>query len=390
MLMEVAGVTSAAVTHGFVVGVSHYPFVDGPDATHQGEELGLANLGSAARSASEVAAWLLADYHNPDAPLASLRLLVSPAPGESLHADVAARMAGQEAAATRTAVKEEFGAFREACRANPDNVAFVFFVGHGIQLNRHGAIVLLHDFATPDEDDLLFGAVDVLGCWNAMNEAGGAQHQIWFSDACRQKPEIVRRFESLSGAYAPGNQSPGNVAASPLFLSSSTREQAFADPAGLTVFTQALLWALRGAAASGPEPPTRPGWHVSSARLSQLLPTKVQSLLAASGVDTQSVEVTGRANDVTVQRFEEAPQVDIEVAINPPDVDPQPVATLLYEGKEHVAVDPGWPLRVRGAAGLYSLAVVSTGAVPRTGAKLVRVDPPECRDSVELELGVTP
>ena len=53
MLIEVEGVTSPAVTHALVVGVSHYPFLDGPEATPTGEQLGLANLNSAARSASE-------------------------------------------------------------------------------------------------------------------------------------------------------------------------------------------------------------------------------------------------------------------------------------------------------------------------------------------------
>ena len=86
MLIEVEGVTSPAVTHAFVVGVSHYPFLDGPEATPLGEQLGMANLSSAARSASEVAAWLLGEYRCPEAPLASVRLLLSPVDGESLHA----------------------------------------------------------------------------------------------------------------------------------------------------------------------------------------------------------------------------------------------------------------------------------------------------------------
>ena len=106
MLIEVEGVAAPAVTHAFVVGVSHYPFLDGPQMTDQGEQLGLANLNSAARSASELTAWLLNEYRCPEAPLKDVRMLLSPVDGEALNADVLARMGGQPAPATRDAVKD--------------------------------------------------------------------------------------------------------------------------------------------------------------------------------------------------------------------------------------------------------------------------------------------
>src|SRR3989337_790908 len=101
MLIEVDGVTAPAVTHAFVVGVSHYPFLDGPQMTDQGGQLGLANLSSAARSASELVAWLLNEYQCPEAPLKDVRLLLSPVDGETLHPDVVTRMGGQPAPAKR-------------------------------------------------------------------------------------------------------------------------------------------------------------------------------------------------------------------------------------------------------------------------------------------------
>ena len=72
MLIEVEGVAAPAVTHAFVVGVSHYPFLDGPQMTDQGQQLGLANLSSAARSASELVGWLLNEYRCAEAPLSPL------------------------------------------------------------------------------------------------------------------------------------------------------------------------------------------------------------------------------------------------------------------------------------------------------------------------------
>ena len=289
-------------------------------------------------------------------------------------------MAGQTAPATRESVKDEFTAFKAAAAENTANRAIVFLAGHGIQLSSRGAILLLEDFATAAEEDVLFGAMDVMGCHASMRVSGSADHQLWFSDACRQRPELVKRFESLTGAWAPGNLGTGDVAATPVFLSSSTRENAFADPQGLTIFAQALLWALRGAAAVGKDE-TCDAWHVSSTRLSQLLPSRVKELSQAGGAD-QSVDLTGKPLEVVVQQFEDAPQVDVEVTVTPADLDPAPVAKLLFEGRDPVTVDGGWPLKFRGRAGIYQLTADVAGPVPRQGLKLFAAQPPSCRDQV--------
>jgi len=381
MLIEVDGAgNTPGVTHAFVVGVSRYPFLDGPAQTPLGEQLGMANLNSAARSASEVAAWLLSEYLCPEAPLASLRLLLSPVEGEPLHADVSTRLAGQAAPATRENVKDEFTAFKQACATNRANRAFVFLVGHGIQLSSRGAILLLEDFATAEEEDVLFGAMDVMGCHASMRVNGQADHQVWFSDACRQRPEIVKRFESLTGAWAPGNLTGGDVAATPILLSSSTRENAFADPEGLTLFTEALLWGLRGAAAVGADEICAK-WHVSTNRLTTVLPPRVKALAKAGGVD-QSIDPNGKPADVAVQQFEQPPLVDIEVALNPANFAPVPVAVLNFDGTQPVTVEPGWPLKVRGTAGLYELTADTGGPTP--AKKLFLAQPPMWKDEVRV------
>jgi len=169
-------------THALVIGVSDYPFADGPHPSALGASCGLRNLTTAARSASDVAAWLLNEYCNPDAPLASLRVLLSPSQGESIHPDIAARLSGP-AHATRAAVEAELAQFRSDCRHNPRNVAFVYIAGHGIQLNKRGAVVLLHDFGDPAHLNELQGAIDVVGCHAGMDENGIAQTQVWFCDA---------------------------------------------------------------------------------------------------------------------------------------------------------------------------------------------------------------
>jgi hypothetical protein len=275
-------------THAFIVGVSAYPFADGPDPTARGADSGIANLNCAARSASEVAAWLLGEYHNPDAPLASLRILLSPVDGEQINPDVSVLMAGAAAPATRSAVEDDFYDFRQDCRSNPDNVAFVYIAGHGWLLRSYGAVVLLHDFAIARKD-VLYGAIDVVECQKSMDEDGNAHHQVWFCDACRQMPEELYEFKELSGAYKPGDTRNGTVAASALLLSASEREGAWGEKGATTIFCQALLAALRGEAGKGFDPAAiRPSTecdqrHVPITSLRPYLQRKTEELLAGRG-----------------------------------------------------------------------------------------------------------
>ena len=367
-------------THALVIGVSDYPFADGPDASDLGASLGLENLTTAARSASEVAAWLLNEYTNPGVPLASLRVLLSPAAGESIHPDIAAHLNGP-APATRAAVEAELGQFRRDCRRNPQNAAFVYIAGHGIQLNKRGAVVLLHDFGNPGHVTELHGAIDVAGCHDAMEETEIAQTQIWFCDACRQVPPVARRFESLQGALIL-SEGIGQASASPLFLASSSRENAFAEIGGTSIFSQALLWALRGGGAAGPDQHCDV-WHVGTSQLIQVLPQKVKSILADA--EDQRVDVTGRVLEMVAQRFAVPPSVDILVNLRPEDAQPPPTAQLLFNAREPaLAAGMEWPFLFQGPAGLYLLKVLVQPPFAQDVMKILDVAPPACIAVVEV------
>lgn len=359
MLIAVSAEDTAPATHALVIGVSDYPFVDGPQASDLGQSFGMSSLTSAARSASEVVAWLLSEYRSPQAPLASVRVLLSPAAGESLNPDVADRLGGP-APATRAAVERELVAFRTACRRSPDNVAFVYIAGHGVQLTKRGAVVLLQDFGDPNHPNELTGAIDIAGCHAGMDEGVNAQSQIWFSDACRQLPDVLRRFERMEGALTL-SEGVGYARVSPLFLASSTRESAFAEIGGTTLFCQALLWALRGAAAVGPDDHCGE-WHVGVTQLIAKLPKRVHDAIEVHG-EAQHVDVTGRVLELIAQRFETPPDVDIEVNLRPDDLQPLPTAQLLFNAVTPQDVLPAWPLKFRGPAGLYLLNVAVTAQV---------------------------
>jgi hypothetical protein len=381
VLINGPAVDAPVATHAFIVGVSHYPYADGRHATADGEQSGIQNLTSAARSASEVAEWLLREYSNPDAPLADVSILLSPVEGEAINPHIEKLMGDTRSPATRDAVETAFIKFKRTCRQNPNNVAFVYVAGHGVQINNRGAILLLEDFAVEDRE-YLYGSIDVVGCHAAMDTPGHPERQLWFSDACRQRPNIARKFETLSGYFTPSVE-PGQVDAAPLFLAAGSRDYAFAEVGGCTIFSTALLTALRGAAAIGPTIGRCDQWHVSAARLAYYLPHKVDELLA--GREKQRVDSWRIGSDVIAQRFDDPPGVEIVVHLNPPDAQPVPVATLLFKGLDPRQVDPTWPLRYRGDPGLYELKVdvdpPLTKGVPKM---LISAFPPGCEEHVEV------
>jgi hypothetical protein len=227
----------------------------------------------------------------------------------------------------------------------------VYIAGHGCQLTSLGAIVLLHDFATDDEDDYLYGAIDILECHKRMDEPGCARHQLWLSDACRELPDAAYTFETLSGAYKPGDKLPGRVDSTPLILSSSAREAAWATVGETTIFCQALLSALRGEAGTGPSADCQQ-WHVPVTRLQPCIDRKTKELLAERA--EQDVDITGRPREFVLHRFDRPPHVDIEVNLDPATAHSDAHATL-WLGREQCQVDGAWPLKYGGIAGLYVL-----------------------------------
>ncbi|QRN83179.1 caspase family protein [Chloroflexota bacterium] len=232
-------------THALVIGVSEYlHLVDGKDPTPTGISFGMEQLSAAARSASEFAAWLLNEYQCDHAPLRSLRVLLSPADGEEINPDIAALLPVDSSATTNN-VRIDLGEFRHACDASVDNIAIVYIAGHGVQITKTGAIVLLSDFGDTHFLSQLEGAIDMAGVHAGMNHPNTAKTQFWFVDACRQQPAIAKKFETLSGAITL-DEPIGATETSPLFLAAGTGTQAYARVGGVTLFNEALLWALRG------------------------------------------------------------------------------------------------------------------------------------------------
>lgn len=371
-------------THALVIGVSRYRHIgDGEEPTEAGEALQLEQLSSAARSASEIARWLLpgtpSGYRNPEAPLASLRVLLSPSDGEDIAEEIAALLPAEHAA-TRAAVQDEFLAFKKDAESDRDNVAIVYVAGHGVQLSKRGAVVLLEDVGDEAHPTLLHGAIDMVACHAAMNHTKGARDQFWFVDACRQRPDVARQFETMRGALAP-DERIGQVNASPLYLAAGPRESAFARPNETSLFSEALLWAVAGGAARGPDA-LHDGYHVSVLSLTEALVPRV-SQLAQGGGEEQLVEPTGLMRNAVFHRFEGRPRVRVQLGLSP--LEPGTVASLLPNAQPPATTFDDWPVDALVDAGLYLLEVVPPAPFERT-QQIVNASPPgPFATSVELE-----
>lgn len=385
-----ASARSEPVTHAFIVGVSRYPFADGAQSTDLGRRFEITNLSTAARSASQVAAWLLDSYCNPHAPLATIRILLSPADGERLDPRIAQRLGAEGAPATRDTVETEFYQFSADCRANHNNHAVVYVAGHGAQLTKHQALVLLEDFGVGFRN-ALHGAIDVAACHAALTSRGGPDRQLWLVDACRQRPGIARRFETMYGAFTPSTPSNESTE-SPiprtrtLLLAASQSERAYAVPGESTVFSQGLLAGLNGAAAISPRHPHCDQWHVSPTSLHRFVAPHVNGVLADTEAE-QTVDLAelGADGDVAIHRLSRPPDVDIVVNLNPADAQPAPRHRLLLHGEEPpVAAADTWPLVYRGQAGIYTCSVTVEPPLRRNAPLMFLAEPPQCVQSMEV------
>lgn len=363
-------------THALVIGVSDYPFAVDPASWLVQDGLAIGSLSSAAKSASDVAAWLLAEYNNPDAPLASLRVLLSPVRGERINKLVKPLLDPVASRATSEIVEKEITAFQADCKSDLGNMVFVYVAGHGVQTTTRSCVVLLNDIGDPALPNRLRAGLDVAGFHAAMNSPTNPAKQIWFSDACRQAPAVLNAFVALPGAICP-DIPPGHVDTSPLILSASTGESAYARARG-TLFSEALLAGLRGAAVRGPDDNSIADWHVRLFDLISWVDARVKAVSKANSAD-QSIDPTGRVLDLVLQRFAQPPDVRVTLKLSPSDVVPVPVAVIDRETKV-VAKFTSWPAKGVVPAGKYRITVKSK---PRN-VRDVDIKPPAFALSIKV------
>lgn len=371
--------TDLPCTHALVIGVSRYLYLPGGEfASGFGLDLEMSQLTSAARSASDFAAWLISDYQNSSAPLSSVRILLSPNldAGEELNSRIEALISG-DSAAVRESAELYFSAFASSLSKNTENVGIVYFAGHGVQLTKDGAILLLSDVASPDHHNELHGSLDIMSLHKSASHLGAAQKQFWFADVCRQEPKAAKYFDCLVGSMQRSKKT-GHAKSSTMFLSSISGAKAYGRPDGVTLFNEALMHGLVSGEAAQSDGEDESPWEVTATSLIEYLSSAVPRLARAAGAE-QFVENTGIIENAVMHSMVVAPSVDFEADVIP-QIHREHCTNFNLKSSSciHIESNSSWPLNTVLPAGLYSAAWdTSFSTVTSQRHTLLNVRPPK-------------
>ncbi|HWF08087.1 MAG TPA: caspase family protein [Bryobacteraceae bacterium] len=383
-------------THALVIGTSLYRWLPKGDAAPPDPErktLGLSQVDISATSALLFANWLRDHFQNPDAPLATIMLFITPSDNEIANVagmkDVAADFIGT----TRGKIMGALTEWSKLCRGNPAGVAVLYASGHGIQIpgSKEDAFILLEDFA---DDPMIFNySIDVGSNRRAMVGPDMPQNQLYFADACRLPPNTPL-LGLGTGAALPYDPSVPDKRSAPIYYSALSNTKALGVIRKGTFFMQALIECLNSLALSGPNkksaiPLERDKWHVSVPELLSPLDQRVKELaiaksqeLAARGINVdfpdQGVTMGGEARAAVFHALSDAPKVKLTLEVDPDSMAANAKAAL-WAGKQQIGENRDCrpkPCEFGEVdAGLYSLDIIVDGK--KVAGAVVQADPPQ-------------
>lgn len=233
-------------THAFVVGCGTYAHLEDGSGAPAHNQWGLGQLTSAAVSARYFIDWLLHGFHNDRAPLASIEHLVS----EGTVEDLGGANHDSEMP-TMVAVERAYRRWLDRVGSHPDNIAIVYFCGHGL-FNNGGTALLCADFADPAFATTSRNAIHLEATVRGML-ACAARRQCFFIDSCRTTDTQWQAMMDQPGQPL-GAATVNDLAAKdqPVFFATGRTQTAVAVAGEVSLFTHALIEALNGLAADDP------------------------------------------------------------------------------------------------------------------------------------------
>lgn len=302
-------------THALVIGVGDYPHLNGGSKTRTDRHDGMEQLTSPPISARMFASWLLSDFSHPNKPLASVSLLLSEAPKVPFIDPRDASKKHQVAIADYTTVKAAIDEFFRRGDQNLDNLLIFYFCGHGIGAGPDTALLLSDYGANPL--NALEGAIDFRRLRLAMAQSK-ANEQCYFVDACRASTDtLLEAFGHVGQVVIGGGpRDPALLECrAPVFYATHNGFKAFALPGMPTIFTDALLKALRNFAADnemGEE-----DWRVSTNKIQNAVEHVV--VRSALGVNKRQVPNADDVSNIHLNFLQKPPQALVYVKSDPPE-----------------------------------------------------------------------
>ncbi|MET7851997.1 caspase family protein [Streptomyces avermitilis] len=323
-------------THGLVVGVGKYPHLDGGEAPVADAD-GMRQLSSPPLSARAFASWLLAEYRDPRRPLGSVSLLLSeeqPAP----FVNPRTRTAHEVEVATIDNILAAVTQWYDRGDSHVDNRLVFYFCGHGISQGDDMALLAADIFADPHNP--LNGALDFAGLMNGLKRCKASQ-QVFFLDACRSNSDVL--IEASGTRFA--GRTPLGAGARPLdlprrfhipYYATLSGDQSHARPGQVSLFTEALLKSLAGAASDDPEG----DWRVNTAHLLEAIDHFMHQPCFAGLVAGVQVPSVGELPVFVLHQLAGPPVVPVYVGCDPAQDNAEAEFVCLEGGRERLRRTP--------------------------------------------------
>jgi hypothetical protein len=372
--------------HALIVGVSAYPHLKGGTSRPTREHLlelsqNLEQLTGPAQAAKDLADFLIARKDRLTKPLRTLQLLASPSQAERANGfdGIPSATAGELAKA--------LNAWRDRASRSDQEVTLFHFSGHGSQLSKSNAILLLEDYL--GGLSVFDRTIEVNDIWSGMGISRFVKTigrtQFYFIDCCRVDFEQFRglkRTNTCSPWDTEDLGSDGRVAA-PIFFAAGPGLPTRAVPDEQTTrFGQRLIRCLRG---GGAEDIGKARWAVTIGQLSKALgKLSTHENLSKGTQDGDSFQVDNWRGQHTVIHFvDEAPKTSCTFRFQPSDARKGLTLVLDNFSLEPIRFPPELrdPHVAEVVAGYYRISSDPNGLI--AGNQPVKMEPPAMEILIE-------
>ena len=234
--------SEAPRTHLFVVGVGAYRHLPGgSEPLDHLRGVRLSQLASPPLSARAVADWFLREMRNPDAPLGSAELLLSPADAYRMPDGSTVDVEG----GTIDNIAAAFDRWLARCDRSEDNIAIWYLCGHGVM--REVVALLAEDFGRSPHRPYE-AAVDFTMTFEGLAKSK-ARRQLYLVDACREVMRSSLALQRIDATpLAVGTFERASHRDAPVLFASAEDDRAYARVGEPTRLADALIRCLSGLA----------------------------------------------------------------------------------------------------------------------------------------------
>jgi hypothetical protein len=352
--------------HALIVGIDDYPYLMGGSGPLADHNFGLTQLSTAVPSALAFHEWLVQRAKLP-VPLATSRLLLAPHQGSPPYL-------GAVSGTTDNFLRAAAGWMR-AARESDAEMAIFYFCGQKLQLSSDDDVLLFQNFGSSLGPSFR-GSVRFANIFNGMgpNERTIAQSQVYFLDGSRHpvtRPALGSMLYGTTDVFDVLLTGPDRRMAG-VFHAAAPGDQAYAFAKSISLFTQAVITGLDGAAAvrqSGE-------WAVTISSLSRWLGIEGDRLASEHGVSIDfRVSLLG---DGVITRVDAAPPVQVDIHMGPAAAAVNAELVIEDERGNQVSRTPGVGPLIHTVlpAGFYALSLVLKQEPDKTSRRLVQVLPP--------------